>query len=262
VLVVLSHNMSHCIGVHRLLPEILSRLGLSVPLPATPRRLKPMDLARAVVRRLPAPLRAIAERWLRRPARPGQFGLPSLGADVRASRCFVVPNGLAVSGIRLNLAGREPSGTVAPGEVAGLFEDLRNALIEIREERTGAPLVRRVMRTADLYAGPNLDLLPDILVEWDDHTTVGSAILTPGPRSVIRATSPRIGTVQAVNNYQRTGEHRPDGLLIAAGPGIPPGGEDLEVSILDVAPTITAALGVALLGAEGRVVRELIPTAG
>lgn len=261
VLVVLSHNMSHCIGVHRLLPEILARLGLSVPLPPAPRRLKPMDVARGLVRRLPGPARAMAERWLKRPAKPGQFGLPRLGVDVKTSRCFVVPNGLAVSGIRINLAGREPNGTVAPAEVAALFEDLRRALLEISDERTGKPLVRRVMRTGDLYAGPNLDLLPDILVEWDDSTTVASAILNPGPGSVIRATSSRVGTVQAVNNYQRTGEHRPDGLLIAAGPGIAPGGEELHVSILDVAPTITAALGVALPGAEGRVVRELIPTA-
>ena len=97
------------------------------------------------------------------------------------------------------------------------------------------------MRTADLYTGPNLDLLPDILVEWDDRTSVGSGVLNPGPGAVIRATSARIGTVQAVNNYQRTGEHRVDGLLVAAGPGIAPGGEELRVSILDVAPTITAA---------------------
>jgi len=259
VLVILSHGMSHCIGVHRLLPEILSRLGLSVPLPPAPRRLQAMDIVRGVVRRLPGPARKMAERWLKRPAKPGQFGLPRLDVDVQASRCFVVPNGLAVSGIRINLMGREPAGTVARTEVPALFEDLRAALLEIRDERTGAPLVRRVVRTADLYTGPNLDLLPDILVEWDDRTSVGSGVLNPGPGAVIRATSARTGTVQAVNNYQRTGEHRPDGLLIAAGPGIAPGGEELQVSILDVAPTITAALGVRLPGAEGRVVRELIP---
>jgi predicted AlkP superfamily phosphohydrolase/phosphomutase len=260
VLVVLSHGMSHSIGVQRLLPEILGRLGLSVALPPAPRRLQPMDLAHAVARRLPAPARALAHRWLERPAPPGRFGLPEIGVDPRTSRCFVVPNGLAVSGIRLNLAGREPYGMVAPGETAKLFEDLSGALLEIRDERTGAPLVRRVMRTADLHQGRNLDCLPDILVEWRDDTAVGSAILDPGPTSVVRATSPRIGTVQAVNGYQRTGEHRSGGLLIAAGPGITPGGDDLQVSILDVAPTITAALGVDLPAAEGHVAPALIPT--
>jgi predicted AlkP superfamily phosphohydrolase/phosphomutase len=262
VLVVLSHGMSHCIGVHRLLPEVLVRLGLSVPRPPESDRLTPMDLLRAVVRRLPGPARTRAERWLNRPPQPGKFGLPSIGVDAAASRCFVVPNGLAVSGIRINLKGREPAGIVAPGELTRLFEDLRSALLEIRDERTGAPLVRRVMRTSDLYHGPNLDLLPDILVEWHDDTTVASSILNPGPASVIRATSPRIGNVESVNNYQRTGEHRAGGLLIAAGPGIQPGGPELEISILDIAPTITAALGVPLPGAEGQVVGEMIPTSG
>ena len=116
------------------------------------------------------------------------------------------------------------------------------------------------VRTATLYQGPNLDLLPDILVEWNDAISVGSAILGPGETSIIRATSPRIGTVQAVNNYQRTGEHRVDGMLIAAGPGIAASGSHPDISILDLAPTITAALGVELADVEGRAVRGLVPT--
>jgi predicted AlkP superfamily phosphohydrolase/phosphomutase len=262
VLVVLSHGMSHCLGVHALLPEILGRLGLSAALPPAPQRRQAMDLARPITRWLPRRAKTLAQRWLERPARPGSFGLPVLSVDPKASRCFVVPNGLAVSGIRLNLAGREPCGTLAPGKMADeLFQDLRRDLLEIRDERTQAPRVRRVMRTSDLYQGPNLDCLPDILVEWHDSAPVGSAALGFGPRSVVRVGSPRIGTVQAVYSYGRTGEHRADGLLIAAGPGVEPGGDDLAISILDVAPTITAALGVHLPTAQGQPVARMIPTA-
>jgi len=261
VLVVLPHGMSHCLGVHYVLPEILCRLGFSVARPPVPRRRQPVDLARAVARRLPPRAKALAHRWLERPARPGSFGLPTLGVEPKTSRCFVVPNGLVVSGIRLNLAGREPDGTVVPGEMAeNLFQDLSQALLQIRNERTQGPLVRRVMRTSDLYQGPNADCLPDILVEWHDGAGMGSTTLGSGPDSVIRASSPGIGTVQAVNNYIRTGEHRSDGLLIAAGPGIEPDGHDLSVSILDVAPTIAAALGVCLPAAQGQAVAGMIPT--
>lgn len=259
VLVVMPHGMSHCLGTHLLLPEILGRLGLSVGLPPVPRRREPMDLVRAVARRLPSRAKDIACRWLERPARPGSFGLPTLGIDPKASCCFVVPNGLAVSGIRLNLAGREPQGTVAPAEIERLFQDLTRDLLEIRDERTRTPLVRRVLRTADLYQGPNLDSLPDILVEWHDEAACGTTAVRSGANSLIRASSPRIGTVEAVNRYGRTGEHRSGGLLVAAGPGIGPDGDDLAVSILDVAPTITAALGVDLPAAEGRAVAAMIP---
>jgi predicted AlkP superfamily phosphohydrolase/phosphomutase len=261
VLVMMPHGMSHSLGAHLLLPEILCRLGLSVALPPAPPRRGPLDIARALGRRLPAPAKRLARRWLQPAAGPGSFGLPVLGVDTESSRCFVVPNGLAVSGVRLNLAGREPHGTVQPGEEAEkLVEDLARDLLDIRDERTGAPLVRRVMRTAELYEGPNLDCLPDILVVWNDDAPVGTRALEPDTGSVIRAGSPRIGMVEAVNAYGRTGEHRSEGLLIASGPGIDPDGHDLSISILDIAPTITAALGVDLPAVEGRAITEMIPT--
>jgi predicted AlkP superfamily phosphohydrolase/phosphomutase len=222
-----------------------------------------MDLVRGVYRRLPAPIRALARPWRGRVARPGSFGLPTLGVDPKASRCFVVPNGLAVSGIRVNLAGREPHGTVAVGGPAEtLFQELTRDLLEVQNERTGRPLVRRVFRTADLYHGPHLDTLPDILVEWNDGVATGSTAVGSGANALIRARSPKIGTVEGTNHYGRTGEHRRDGMLIAIGPGIEPGGADLPVSILDVAPTITAAFGIDLAGAQGRPIAPLIPSIG
>lgn len=260
VLVVVSHGMSHAIGSHLLLPEILRRLGLMVPLSAQ-RRTGPMDAVRAMVRRLPASLRNMAKRWLEKPARPGSFRLPKLLADTSASRCFVVPNGLLISGIRVNLAGREPHGIVQPGEDAdSLYRNLAADLLEIRDARTHVPLVRRVLRTAQIYQGKYLDCLPDILVGWHDEIAVGSTILPPAENATMRAYSSKIGFVEAVNKYRRTGEHRAEGLLVAAGPGIETGGPDLSVSILDVAPTITASLGVGMETAAGRAVAELIPT--
>ena len=78
-----------------------------------------------------------------------------------------------------------------------------------------------------------------------------------GAASVVRAHSPRIGVVEGVNTYGRTGEHRLEGLLIAAGPGIPAGRIDRPVSVLDFAPTIGALLGVELPAGEGQIVPEL-----
>lgn len=262
VLVIMPHGIANWYGPHVLLPEILFRLGLAVrPAPVTPQT-RPMDLVRALYRRLPEPIKALVRRAKRPeiPAAPGSFGLPALGVDPKGTRCFVVPNGLAVSGIRVNLAGREPQGIVAPGEeVDALFHQLSRDLLEIRDVHTGRPLAKRVFRTSDLYQGPNLDLLPDFLVEWHDGVARGSTLVGDGGDPTIRARSPKIGEVEAINQYGRTGEHRAEGLLIAAGPGIHPG-DHLTVSTLDIAPTITAALGVDLPGAQGRPIREMTPS--
>lgn len=264
-MVVSSHTVSHAIGGNLLLPQILERLGYAVPLPAPPSEGRHAggvtSMARSMARLLPTGIKSRLKRALEREPEAGSFALPSLRYDWRATRCFVVPNGLAVSGIRLNLAGREPDGQVEPGAPAEtLFEELKAALLEISDDRTGQPAVRRVVRTGDLYRGPNLERLPDILVEWHDAAPVGSSTVVGGRDAIARVRSPRIGVVEKENDYCRTGEHRGEGLLVAAGPGIAAGQDELTLSLLDVAPTLTAALGVTFAQAEGRAVKSMIPT--
>jgi hypothetical protein len=54
-----------------------------------------------------------------------------------------------------------------------------------------------------------------------------------------------------------SGHHRPDGVLILAGPGVRPGVHLDEASILDLAPTALHALGVAVpREMDGRVLAE------
>jgi hypothetical protein len=67
--------------------------------------------------------------------------------------------------------------------------------------------------------------------------------------------SPKLGTLEGENDYIRTGEHRPGGWLVAAGPGITPGQLSREPSVMDLAPTFAKMLGVEL---AGRVVGELV----
>jgi hypothetical protein len=63
--------------------------------------------------------------------------------------------------------------------------------------------------------------------------------------------------------YRATHGHHPDiaelgAALVMAGPGIREGVLLGDVSMLDVAPTAARLLGVALPGAEGRVLREML----
>jgi predicted AlkP superfamily phosphohydrolase/phosphomutase len=132
-------------------------------------------------------------------------------------------------------------------------------LLNIVDERTGEPVVRRVQRVADHFEGEHLDALPDLLVHWSDSVPMGSTSIAGGVASGVRVRSPKIGVVEGVNEYGRTGEHRIDGMFVAAGPGIRPARLEDGVSVLDFAPTIAAALGVELRDFDGRLIPELLP---
>ena len=54
-----------------------------------------------------------------------------------------------------------------------------------------------------------------------------------------------------------TGDHRPTGLVLARGPGIPPGVIRSEVRMVDLAPTFATVRGVVLDDVDGAPVEAL-----
>lgn len=261
VLVLVAHGMSYWYGANFLLREILFRLGVAQPLPTSRASSILTDGARWLWGCLPSSLREHLAQVRGRMAHalsPADT-LPTLDVNPLTSYCFPHNNGLAISGIRLNLVGREPQGILEPGGVADHFCDkLISDLLAIVDERTGNALVRRVTRTAKLYDGEYLKHLPDLLVEWSDEVPTGSTIVSDGVSAKVRAKSPKIGIIEGVNEYGRTGEHRANGLFIASGPNIRPSRLNREVSILDFAPTLAKILDVNLPSFDGHAISELV----
>lgn len=255
IILLVAHGMSHWYGANFLLRDILCRLGVARPLEGTSTIVSSLlDRGRRAWQILPRGIRSRVARLRASVTAP----VPGIGVDPRSSLCFPHRNGQPVSGIRLNLLGREPYG-ILPPTVAGAFcDELTWDLLNIVDEGTGRPLVRRVLRTRDLYAGEFVDDLPDVLVEWSDEVPIGSEKLARGAGATIRARSPKLGVIEGVNRYGRTGDHRPEGMFIAAGPRVRPGEIDRQVSILDFAPTFTSLLGVDWVGGDGQPVKELL----
>lgn len=261
VVVFSGHGMSYWHGAQFLLPEILQGLGVTAPLPGQHRQPLARRLAAQVWRRLPSvakePLRRARAR-LAAPLTPGPQRPPTIKADLARSRCFPLNNGQAVGGIRLNLAGREPGGLLEPGTDADEFCDqLAADLLAIVDERTGRPLVRDVRRTDALHGGDRLDTLPDLLVDWNDLVPTGSTLLAGGAGATVRASSPKLGVVEGVNEYGRTGEHRPGGWFVSAGPGISPTRVAFEVPLTALAPSLAAMVGVDMPSADHAPAPEL-----
>ncbi len=66
--------------------------------------------------------------------------------------------------IYLSLRGRERGGRVEPGaEYEALRRDIADGLMQIRNPATGEPVIHRVFRREELYAGDAFDLAPDLI---------------------------------------------------------------------------------------------------
>jgi len=246
ILVFAIHGMTAWRSANRLVDEILYRLGATT---------------RPVVRPNPRPrhLRQIFRRRIAASPPPYRHPDNVFGwAEVATSRCFRIPAGFPVSGIRLNLRGREPQGLLEPGPEADAFaEQLTDDLLSIVDDDTGSALIGAVHRTEALYAGARRDALPDLMVEWAS-TPTGTQIHANGRGATVRARSDKIGVVEETNGYHRTGDHAPNGFFVYAGPGIPVAERKDPVDVVDFYPTICQILGLAEPRVDGDVIPELL----
>jgi predicted AlkP superfamily phosphohydrolase/phosphomutase len=242
-----------------LLPEVLRRLGyLAEPseaqqgqagseVPAGRRPLDPVKLLRDL---LPKDLRKAIARKLLPDALRHRLAqrIDTATVDWARTRAYCLPTDLE-GHIRVNLRGREPQGSVAPGEeYRRVLDDLTAALGALTHAGSDRPAVRAVLRTDDLYPGPRRDYLPDLIVLW-----------TEGAPFTALA-SPAVGTVSGPSPDGRPGTHVPPGYLVRAGTGARSLGELRH--ICDIAPELLRHFGVAVPDYMGRAPAALPAGAG
>jgi predicted AlkP superfamily phosphohydrolase/phosphomutase len=140
--------------------------------------------------------------------------------------------------IRVNCAGREAKGVVEPGlPFDSLCQRIIVGLHSFVDEDTGDPVVTEVGRSEQLYPnGCRRHLLPDLIVRWAES-----------PASRHRAVrSPHFGRIgwplPGKHPDARSGNHRPEGFLLAVGPSLPNKGRLPTADIIDLAPTIRSLL--------------------
>ncbi len=245
VLVLLSHGMGpHHDGTH-LLDEVLRRIDLADRTAASggcwgtasKRALHglPPWLQRAAARLALASLRRRARERALAPAR--EF----VSAAERAEqRFFLEPNNYVYGGVRLNQAGREPRGRVAPEETAAVAAALKRDLMALVNVANGRRVIRGVERADGRYDRSATDTIPDLFLDWERTTPIETVW------------SAKTGLVHAPYLHWRTGDHRPGGLLLVAGPGLPPGRELPGIAIEDLPASLAARLGCDPAGMHGR----------
>jgi predicted AlkP superfamily phosphohydrolase/phosphomutase len=160
--------------------------------------------------------------------------------DLSRRRFFAMPHNENSGAVRINLQGREPLGKVAAGDFERTCDELANAFMEIRNCANRRPIVSDVVRVARELPGERIDDLPDLLVVWDRQTSFDAI------------ESPRIGRIDDVRSWGRTGDHTSNALLMVRHPGLQPGRFTKSPRIVDVPATIAALQGVTLPGCDGR----------
>ena len=157
-----------------------------------------------------------------------------MGVDWSKTPVFMLPSD-HFGQLRLNVRGREREGIVAPGDVDALVAELREGLLSFRDP-DGEPAVVSVDRTTELFeGGAFLELLPDLVVRWSERPVADVDVLN----------SPRFGDVPRPGTGSgRSGAHRPESwaLLVPAAATVVQNGRP---QLLDIVPTVCAALGVA-----------------
>src|SRR5215472_1873960 len=119
---------------------------------------------------------------------------------------------------------------VSREEYLRLRQRLIDGLQMVADPATGGRIIERVMTREEAFPGVAVEDAPDLTLVLRDHSFL----------SVLRA--------DAVLRRRRLpyGTHHPDGIFMAAGPGIRRGAELAPFSIVDITPTLLHTLGLPL----------------
>jgi predicted AlkP superfamily phosphohydrolase/phosphomutase len=163
--------------------------------------------------------------------------------------------------IVVNLRGRERDGTVEPGEE---YERLRDEIaaraLELRGPADEA-IVAAVHEREDLFEGPELEKIPDLLVEFRDYEWLGKGNFTSRPDQDDPAAIWDDIELEPGSRHAYVGSHRHEGVFALAGPSATAGPRTFA-GIEDVAPTVLYLLGERIpVELEGRLLAEALDPA-
>lgn len=156
--------------------------------------------------------------------------------DHRRSRVYF---GTTFSGLLyLNIIGREPDGSLTQHEGRIVAEELREALLELRDPNQDQPLFEDVHLSDSLYTGERAAFAPDLIL---DTYRASCNIATSFQRG---AASVRRHGKYYLEDPAEHGHHTKQGLFVYVGSEFKPNFAGSEHSVLDLAPLLLYLYGV------------------
>jgi predicted AlkP superfamily phosphohydrolase/phosphomutase len=145
-------------------------------------------------------------------------------------------------GVSVNLQGREIDGIVPAEDYDRVRDEVAEAIAGFSDPATGRSPVKKIWRREEIFKGRFLEQAPDLLFEPAEGYS-----LTHAKRFVEKAD-------------WVSGDHRIDGVIVAAGPAVAADAfAQAPPNLVDIAPTLLAALDApASVAHTGRVLREIV----
>ncbi|MCG8554408.1 MAG: alkaline phosphatase family protein, partial [Proteobacteria bacterium] len=150
--------------------------------------------------------------------------------------------------LHFNLRGREPNGTLHPGDAPRVRRDVEQLLAGLRDPWTGRPVVAWVKSREQLYRGPYLSRAPDLLLGFELDGGYSYNMMPSAGAPAGTGPFRRLAPSEYLGRKGRSlpGSHRPHGLLIMAGPQVQARGQ-LDAEMADATASVLARLGIAPL---------------
>jgi len=144
--------------------------------------------------------------------------------------------------ISVNLKGAKPTGIVDEGEYDDLLNFIIDKLQDLKDPRTGEPVIKRIYRREEIFQGPCADQGADLVLDWwsDDSrfsTQPSFPEETDKPPLIVRERRPP-------TESEWGGTHTLHGILVARGPAFKKALAIENARLIDIAPTILYLLGV------------------
>ncbi|MBA3607967.1 MAG: alkaline phosphatase family protein [Chthoniobacterales bacterium] len=146
--------------------------------------------------------------------------------------------------IWINLKGVKPEGIVDPAEYDALVSDIIAKLAELKDPRTGKPVINRVYRRDEIFHGPFAKEGADLVLDWWSENSLFSTQPsfpeeTDKPALVIREHKPSASS-------EWGGTHRLEGIIVGRAAALQRGATIENARLIDLAPTLLHLLGVSV----------------
>jgi len=201
---------------------------------------------------LPPGAKGFIKKWLPFAANSAASRASYSGIDWSKTRAYPMGH---FSDIFINLKGRQPSGSVEPGEEYDkLRDEITEKLYEFKDPDDGSSVVERVYKREEIYHGQYLEYMPDLIIGWKDYKYLRMFNYPlSDDDSIIWTIPPTLSLL-----WDRTGAHKPNGMFMAIGPHIKSKGQVENASIMDIAPTVLYECGIPVPDdMDGRVLTEV-----
>jgi predicted AlkP superfamily phosphohydrolase/phosphomutase len=153
--------------------------------------------------------------------------------------------------VYINVVGRCPHGVVREGHE---YEVVRSKVVDVlrqaKDPKTGESIFEGVWACEEIYKGEYVQNSPDVIFDLAPGNVVSAGI---GLSAVLDG-----GYMRDARESDGMGFHRPDGIFIGYGPAFHCI-KDVKATLLDVAPTVLALMGVEPTpDMDGRIIEEAI----